>query len=144
MKRFTQVISLVLVLSMVLVIPAYAAEGNVRASNHFLSRSCYLNRTSGTSFQVCFDVVAVGQMQELGASEIKVQRSADGVNWTTVKTYNKSSYSNLIAYNTGEHGSNVTFINVSPGYYYRAYVEFYAKNSAGTAIYGSYTSSLRY
>lgn len=144
MKRFTQFVCSILILSVVLVYPAAAAEYSTRASNYFGSRSCYLYRTSGTSFQVCFDVVAVGQMQELGASEIKVQRSADGVNWTTVKTYNKSSYSNLIAYNTGEHGSNVTFINVSPGYYYRAYVEFYAKNSAGTAIYGSYTSSLRY
>lgn len=144
MKRFTQIVSLVLVLSMVLVIPAYAAEGNTRASNYFLSRSCYLYKTSGTSFQVCFDVVAVGQMNELGANEIRVQRSLDGVNWTTVKTYSRSSYPNLVASNTGEHGSNVTFSNVSSGYYYRAYVEFYAKNSSGTAYYNSYTSSLRY
>ena len=130
--------------SMILVFPAYAAEYTTRASNHFGSTSCYLRRTSSSSFQVWFDVVATGGMEQLGASEIRIQKSSDGENWTTVKTFKKADYSSMIAYSTGEHGSYVTYSNANSGYYYRAYVEFYAKNSSGTAYYGSYTSSLRY
>lgn len=144
MKRFTQFVCTVLVLSMVLVFPAAAAENLARGSDYFGSRSCYLYKTSSTAFQVWFDVVAVSRMNELGAYEIRVQRSADGVNWTTVKTYTKANYSNMVAYNTGEHGSYVTYSNAASGYYYRAYVNFYAKNNSGTAYYSSYTSSLRY
>ena len=142
MKKLTQFVCLLVVLSMVLVFPAAATEVSARGSDYFGSRSCYLYRTSSSSFQVWFDVVAVKRLDELGANQIKVQRSTDGVNWTTVKTYTKADYPNLVAYNTGEHGSYVTYSGATSGYLYRAYVEFYAKSGSNSAIYISYTSSI--
>ena len=77
----------------------------------------------------------------MGARTIKVQRSTDKSNWTTVATYEMEDYSNMVASNTSGHESYVTYTYTS-GYYYRAYVELYAKNSSGTAGYDTYTSSL--
>ena len=52
MKRFTQIICLLLIAAMVLAIPAFAAE---QASIFFSSHSCYLWEVSDSEFQVWFD-----------------------------------------------------------------------------------------
>lgn len=142
MKRFTRLICLILMLAMVLTIPANAVENTARGSDYFGMRSCYLWKTSSTQFQVWFDVTAMSGMDELGASTIIVQRSADGEDWENMQTYRKANYSNMICEDTGRHASYVTYSGAQPGYYYRAYVCFYAKNSAGTAEYISHTSSI--
>lgn len=141
MKRFTQCVCLILVMSLTLVIPVMAAESTPWASNYFGSRSCYLWDVSSTGFQVWFDVTAVRRMTELGASTIKVQVSDDTVNWTTVKTYNKADYPSMTttAYTAG-HAGYVNFDDVETDNYYRAYVEFYAADGNGSAEYGAYTS----
>ena len=143
MKRLLQIVSLCLILSMVLAIPAMAAETGARASNYFHSYSCYLWKTSSTEFQVWFDVTGKRTMDELGTSVIKVQRSSDnGATWSTVKTYTKANYSNMICENTIRHADCVTYSGASAGYKYRAYVEFYAMDGEGSAIYIDYTSSI--
>lgn len=143
MKRFTQCISLVLALVLFLSVPVYAAESTMpRASNFFMASSTYLWKVSSTTFEVWFDIDAVRGMDELGASEIKVQRSSDGVNWTTMYTYTKELYPHLIAEDTGSHCGYVTYTG-STGYYYRAFVTYYAKDSTGTAEAYRYTSSLK-
>lgn len=83
-----------------------------------------------------YEVTAVKGMDELGASQIRLQRSADGVTWTTVKTYSSNDYSSMICENTGTHGGYATYSNVSSGYYCRARVDHYAKLGNG---YGTYT-----
>ena len=130
MKRFTRCVCLLLVMAITLVIPAYAVEG--RASNYFWSSSVYLYKLSGTTFEAWFSVDAVGIMDELGASVIKIQRSSDGENWMTMRTYTKGGYSNLICKDTGCHASYITYTGVS-GYYYRAFYILYAKDSNGSA-----------
>lgn len=143
MKRFVQIVSLCLVLSLVLAMPAAAAESNARASHYFHSFSCYLWKTSSTQFQVWFDVTGTHTMDELGTSVIKVQRSSDnGTTWSTVKTYNMSDYSSMICENTGRHADYVTYSGASAGYKYRAYVEFYAADDEGSGTYIDYTSSI--
>ena len=142
MKKITQVICLVLVLSVILAFPAMAAEVTPWASDFFGSHSCYLTKVGTTHFQVWFDVAAVRGMDELGASYIEIQKSADGVNWEYVASYSMSDYANLIATNTGTHGSYVNYYNAQPGYYYRALVTFYAKRGNGMAEHMSYTSSI--
>lgn len=81
-------------------------------------------------------------MTELGASIIKVQRSSDGANWTTMKTFYKEDYSQMICTNTVCHAAYVTYTGTR-GYYYRAYIELYAKNSSGTGIMPEYTSTIQ-
>ena len=131
MKRFTQCICILLVCVMMFSTTAFAAENtDSRASSFFTASSVYFWRTSGNNYQIWFDVTAVGTMAELGTSKIQVQRSTDEVNWTTVRTYYKEDYPQMIDTNTGRHVDCVSYTATS-GYSYRAIVTLYAKNSSG-------------
>lgn len=140
MKRFHRCVCILLVIAMLMVVPAFAAEA--RASDYFWSSSVYLANISGTRFEAWFDVDAVNVMDELGASEIKIQRSSDGTNWTTMKTYTKESYSNLICEDTNSHAAYVSYTGTA-GYYYRANITLYAKKGTGSAEWYRNTSSLK-
>ena len=143
MKRFSRIVCILLVVVMVLATPAAAVEnGNARASNYFASHSVYLYQTTSTQFEAWFEVTALGGMDKLGASEIKIQRSSDGSTWTTMKTYSMSSYTNLICENTGFHASYITYTGQA-GYYYRAKITLYAENSSGVGEWIRYTSSIQ-
>ena len=132
MKRFTQVVCLVLVCAMCLSITAFAAEPvQPRASMFFMSSSVYFWHTSGNNYQIWFDVTAKSTMQKLGVSQIRVQRSTDEVNWTTVRTYNMEDYSQMTKSNTFKYANYVDY-TATTGYAYRAIVTLYAKNSSGT------------
>lgn len=135
MKRITQVICWLLICSMLLEVPAMAAE---RASSYFVSHSCYLWEISDSEFQVCFNVTAKSGMDVLGASEIKVQRSTDGVNWSNVATYY-----DYYGYDRSYYSDEISYSDVTSGYY-RAKVTFHAENDNGTGEYTAYTSSLHY
>ena len=138
MKRFIKIICMVLVFSMCLAVPVGAAEIAPYASNYFMSYRTYLSGETSTSFQVCFTVTAVREMDKLGVDYIDIERSSDGVNWTTVKTYDSSDYSDLMAEDTFFHAGQVTYSNKQSGYQYRAYIEFYAKEGNGSASHGDY------
>ena len=144
MKRFVKCLCLILALSFCLVVPAAAAETAPYSSNYFMSRDAYLWRTSSTSCEAWFEVTAMRGMAELGALHVDIERSSDGVNWYVVETYHRDDFSNLIAYNTGNHCSYVTFSEMKPGYQYRMYVELYAKgtdgNSGSSGAYGYFAN----
>lgn len=143
MKHFSRILSLLLAVVMVLAVHAAAAENeNARASSFFMSSDVYLYQTSSTKFQAWFEVTALTGMDKLGASEIKIQESSDGVNWTTVKTCTMANYSNLICENTGTHGSYVSYTGTI-GKYYRAKITLYAENSTGAGEWIRYTSSIQ-
>lgn len=142
MKRVTQAICLILIFSITLTTPAFAAETATRASNYFMSYSHYLWKVSDTHFQVWFEVAAVRTMDELGASEVKVQRSSDGVNWETVQTYSMADYPDMICNSTVSHSSCVDYYDAQPGYYYRGRVDYYAKRGTGSATNTKYTSTI--
>lgn len=133
MKRFTQFICIFLVCVMFFSTTAFAAEtADPRASNFFMSSSVYFWHVSGSQYQIWFDVTAVSRMTELGASKIVVEQSTDLVNWDPVKTYNKSSYSEMTTTSTTARYANYVTYYPTDGYAYRAIVTLYAKNSSGT------------
>lgn len=142
MKQFVKCICLILVVSMIFAIPVMAEEIlDARSSNYFTRSSVYLYETSGATFQAWFDVTAVRTMEKIGAKEIKIQRSSDNENWTTMATYSMDDYSSLICANTVTHSAHVTYTG-SRGYYYRAYIKLYAKDSTGSGTWARYTSSI--
>ena len=143
MKRISQRICMLLVVALLLAVPAAATENpEPRASNFFMSSDVYLYQTSSTQFQAWFEVSALGIMDKVGASEIKIQESSDDENWTTVKTCTMGNYSNLIRENSGVHASYVSYTGTT-GKYYRAKITLYAENSNGTGEWTRYTSSIR-
>lgn len=137
MKKILCIVLAVLLLSTSTV---FAAEP--RASDYFLSSCVYLHKTSNTTFEAWFEVECLSGMDEVGASVIKIQRSSDGENWTTMRTYTKEAYSNLIDTNTGCHASCVSYTG-TVGYYYRAFITIYAKKGNGTGEVYRYTASIK-
>lgn len=141
MKKVNRILCFVLSIIMLISVQVCAEEATPRASNYFSRYTAYLYQTSSTTFEVWFDVVATGRMDELGASVIKVQRSTDGTNWYTVRTYTKEMYSQMICENTSAHADCVSY-TMESGFYYRAYVQFYAKKGTGTGYLSYYTARL--
>lgn len=141
MKRFSKLVCLILVMATILAVPVYAQEIQPYGSDFFGSKLSYLYKTSSTEFEVWIEVIAIGMMDEIGASSITVQRSSDDKNWTDVKTYTKSTDTNLVCTNSYHHEAYVTYTGTS-GYYYRAKVWFYAKKGTDTAEYSYTTASV--
>ena len=142
MKRFSQIICIVLVLATVLGTTAFAAgPTEPRGSNYFWSSSVYFWHVSGSQYQIWFDVTAKSVMQKLGASQIAVERSTDLVNWEPAGTYYMSSNSQMVGSNTGSYANYITYYPTS-GYAYRAIVTLYAKNSSGYGEMDEVTATL--
>ena len=140
MKRLIRTVCFLMVAVMLFSTTAFAAES--RASNYFAMTSTYLERVSGSKIEIWFDVTAVDRMDELGVQKIKLQRSTDKSNWTTIKTYDRDDYSQMICTNTAFHSDCVTYTSASSHYYYRAYVEFYAKKGNGSSMFPDYTATI--
>ena len=142
MKRFSQIVCVLLVFVMVMSTAAFAAEvPNPRASNYFGASSVYFWRSSGNNYQIWFDVTAVGTMQKLGASRIEVEYSTDLVNWDPAGSYDMANYSQMTKSNTARYANYVPF-TATTGYAYRAIVTLYAKNSSGYGEMDEYTAVL--
>lgn len=146
MKKAIRLVCLILTCSLLFAIPAQAVDNSEpRASSFFSSYGTDLYKTSSTSFQIWFDVVANAgsSLQELGVSEIIVYRSADRQTWSKMKTYTPTYYPVMLEYNTLSYINYVTYNYATPGYYYRAYITFYAKNSTGIGERYVYTEILK-
>ncbi len=145
MKKLVRCICIILACSLLLAAPAQAASVvESRASAFFSYYGTDLYKTDSSSFQIWFDVVSnVVTMDVLGVSEIIVYRSADQQSWTKMRTYTMDNYPEMVAQNTVGHGGYVTYNYATTGYYYTAYITFYAKNSTGIGERYVYTEILR-
>ena len=142
MKRVLKLICVVLSLSMLLAIPAQAAETeNARESSFFGNSAVYLYKLSGNTFQAWFEVTCVRTMDKVGAREIKIQRSTDNATWSNVATYTMDNYSSLIRSNAVGHDACITYVG-SSGYYYRAQYKLYAKDETGSATWTRTSASI--
>ena len=142
MKRLVKTLCLLMVAVTMLSTVSFAAEAaDARASSYFMMTSTYIDRSSSSKLDIWFEVTGTGGMDVIGVETIKLQRSTDRTNWTTVKTYHMDDYSQMTDTNTALHADCVTYYG-SSGYYYRAYVTFYAKDSRGTGRYDRYTATV--
>lgn len=142
MKRFVKVITIVLVIVTMMMVPVYAEEIEDRSSAFFMNSSRSLTKITASKIEVYFSVSAFDIMDELGASSIKIQRSSDGTNWTTMKTFTKSGYPNLICEDTSLHAATVSYTGTT-GYYYRAKITLYANDGTSIGEMVEYTSKLK-
>lgn len=141
MKKSLRIICLVLVVSLLLAVPVSADTGNLaRGSAFFGAHDTYIYKVSSSGFQIWFDVTATSRMDKLGVWEIELDRSPDGEDWELIKTYNRLVYTQMLCDDTYAHGGYVPYANAISGYYYRAYVTFYAKDSTGSAKLFRYTA----
>lgn len=142
MKRFLRAICILMAAVTLFTTVAFAAEsGNARASDFFMMTSTYIERYSDGELEIWFDVTAVERMDVLGVRYIELQRSTNKSDWTTVATYDKADYSQMTCTNTVTHADCVSYSG-SSAYYYRAYVEFYAKVGYDIGVYSRYTATV--
>ena len=132
MKNFTRILCVVLVIALLGSVPVSAQkESSTWASSYFAAYTAWLSKTSDTNIRIYFDVIATRTMDVLGVSSIAVKRSADGVNWTTIRTFKSDNVPAMLDTETNDHYGYVTYIG-TPGYYYKARVTFYAERGTGT------------
>lgn len=142
MKRFIRIVCLVLTMALTLSVPVFAAEApeaEMYSSAYFTMFDYYLWEVSDTQVQVWFEVTSPRGMDQLGTSLIKVQRSTDRTNWETMQTYTPEDYPQMLCANTSAHSDCVDYTYTS-GYYYRAFITFYATRNGGIGKYSVYTA----
>lgn len=146
MKRFIRCVCLVLVLALTLPIAAFAEKQEDTSSTYsyyFSSYSTWITKITDRTMQIGFELVTRGAMDELGASSIVLQCSTNGTSgWSDVKTFTPDKYAQMLDYDSGSHMECVNYTGDS-GYYYRAYVTFYARNSSGFAEGTLYSNVVR-
>lgn len=141
MKQFIRIICIILVFATLLPLTAFAEQSDIRSSAYFTEIQASLGKVSTYTFEIWFDVTATRGMDVLGVSEIILYRSSDNIDWMSVKTYEPDRYTQMLAENTGSHGSFVSYTGMRE-YYYRAEVTFYAKKGTGIGMITEYTPSL--
>ncbi len=124
-RFFTKAFALCLVLVLVLPVQAVATKPNdpvMPCASYYLSAyQTYVCPIGSGKIEVWFDVVGVGTQDELGTLSILVYESSDNENWTWKRSFLHEDYDNMIAYNTNNHMSCVTYQGTA-GKYYKAYV----------------------
>lgn len=144
MKKMIRLISMVLVICMFFAVTVHATETvEPRASAYFGAHDAFLYKTGSNKFQVWYDVTACTSVTELGVTQIIVYRSSDQTNWTKMRTYSYENYPEMMDYNSVSHTGYVTYSYATTGYYYRAHITFYAKNSTGSAKLFRYTAIMQ-
>lgn len=116
-KFFSRGLSLfvVLIFAFSLCVPAAAESPTPYASDYLNQYDGIVTREGGGTIKISFSVVGTGIIDEIGASQIVVQKQVNGV-WISVKTYNNTrnpelsttnnySYANYVLYD-GEVGVN--------------------------------------
>lgn len=142
MRKLTEILCILIVCVMLFSTTALAVEVNTpRASSYFVTTSAKIKETS-SGLEIWFDTTGTGIMDQIGAKTVVLYRSADGSSWTSIKTFTKEAYPEMIRKDAGAHSCCLTY-SASKGYYYKAYVTFYAKKGTGTGEVTQYSSSLK-
>lgn len=141
MKKIIRVISTILIVVLFSSLTTYAEESNTYSSIFFASYDSEIYNVSNRTIEIWFDVVGNGAMDEIGVSSIEVERSSNNRDWTVVKTFLPENYPQMICEDTGIAYDYVSYTG-SYGYYYRAFVTFYAKNSRGRGYTDQYSETV--
>lgn len=141
MKQFSRLVCVVMAIAFLFCVPASAEEATPYSSAYIASYDSFIYPVTSLTFEVWFDVVGAGTMLEIGAKSIRIDRSADGVHWTAVKTFLPEDYPNMIHTNTCAAYDCVRYTGAA-GYYYRAYVKCYARNSTGSGAMYDYAETV--
>ena len=128
-----KIVAIILVVACILPVNTMAVEP--RASDYLFSYSAYVYRAGWGKVQVWFTVTGTGYMDEIGTLEIQMYESKDNENWTWVKTFDYTDYSDMLVYNDYTHTGHIEYSGTL-GRYYKAYVCVWAgRNGAGDTRY---------
>ena len=123
------------ILILVFISPLNISAVEPRASDYLEAYGAYIYPAGWGKVQVWFDVDGTDYMDEIGALEIQMYESTDNENWTWVKTFDYTDYSDMLRYDHYYHTGHIEY-NGTLGRYYKAYVCVWAgKNGGGDTRY---------
>ena len=126
-KRIFRIVAIIIVLATLFTSSAYAEVQPMRNSKYIDSYCAYLYSDKANYVQVWFEVNANTASNQVGVTQIILQKSSDLESWTPVKTFYSSAYPNMLASNAYLNVSHVDSI-VTGGYDYRAGGNIYVEN----------------
>ena len=138
-SSFVKLVALLLVLSLMAPCTVYAAtpeSAQPYGSKYLSVYSAYVYVASSGEVQVWFDVLATGDMDEIGALSIVLYESSDNKNWDDVETFLHESTGGMLFEDDYYVSSHVSWADGSTSNQYKAYIGVYAgKNGTGDTRY---------
>ena len=125
-----RVLLVLLCMTMLCSIPAYAAE--TRASDRIYHSAVSLSKKSNGDLSVYFSVQGTGKMDAIGASSVEIQRNTI-LGWVPEYTFTPSNAPEIQAENKSQHSATLTYSPLFSGKEYRAVVMIYVENATGTS-----------
>jgi len=140
MKNLVRFSAIILVAALLFATPVSAESATPYANSYITSTHSTVYRVSGNSLGIRFEVFANGTMLQLGVNSIKMQVSPNGTsNWTTMKTFTPDNYSQMMTTGSAHYVNTVPYTSTYR-YYYRACIEYYARNSSGSSTVTDYSN----
>ena len=122
-------------LVIVLLLPISVMAAEPRSSLYLDAYSAYVYNAAWGKIQVWFDVEGTRTMDEIGTLEIQLYESKDNTNFTWVKTFHYTDYSDMLGYDDFSHTGHIEYSGTL-GRYCKAYVCVWAgKDGAGDTRY---------
>ena len=123
-----KLIAIALVISLCAPIGAQAAMPETvqpMASAYLADYTAYICAMGDGDLEIWWEVCGTGTWADVGVLSIYLYESTDNTNWEWVKTFQFTTYENMLAHNTYFCMSHVDYDGVS-GRYYKAYVHIWA------------------
>ena len=123
-----KLIALALIISLCAPIGAQAAMPETiqpMASAYLMDYTAYICAMGDGDLEIWWEVCGTGTWADVGVLSIYLYESTDNTNWEWVKTFQFTTYENMLAHNTYFCMSHVDYDGV-PGRYYKAYVHIWA------------------
>lgn len=122
----------VLMFAFSLCVPAAAGSPIPYASDYLSQYDGIVTREGGGTIKISFSVVGTGIIDEIGASQIVVQKQVNGV-WISVKTYNNTRNPELSTANDYSYANYVLY-DGEPGANYRAEITIFGNTDYRTIM----------
>ena len=123
-----KLIAVLLVVSLCAPIGAQAAMPETvqpMASAYLMDYTAYICAMGDGDLEIWWEVCGTYYWADVGVLSIYLYESTDNTNWEWVKTFQFTTYENMLAHNTYFCMSHVDYDGV-PGRYYKAYVHIWA------------------
>lgn len=96
-----------------------------QASSYLVGYTAYICPIGEYDIQIWWHVIGTGTMADIGTLTIFLYESTDNVNWTWVKTYQHTTYTQMLDH-SASRSMDYVFYDGDHECYYKAYVAVYA------------------
>lgn len=128
--KYTRVLSAVLLVCMMSTMLCSFASATIQSSDYLDAYMAECHAVSNGKIVVTVDVDALVNCTKVGADDIYLYESTDGVHFTLVRHYEYQDYPNMMGTGWYYYRDAVSYQGV-PGRYYFARVYVYAGNNTG-------------